>query len=87
MTRLYAVAKTEKSAKQHAREAVQQHREKAIISGGLFIGERFNHRGWPPEVVMAFLNAPIILPAQGDVQRELYGGSLRKLTSDDSDDE
>lgn len=72
MTRLYAVAKTEKSTKQITREAVKQFRQKPFIPPGGFIGERFNHRGWLPEVVLAFMAAPIIKPEKGEIQRRLY---------------
>lgn len=73
MSRLYAVSKTEKSPRQEAREAVKRHRKKPFIPAGGFIGERFHHRGWPPEVVLAFLYAPVIKPAIGEIQNRLYG--------------
>lgn len=72
MSKLYAVATQDKdkSPQQEAHEAVQQYREK---QHALTVGERIGHRGWPPDVVRAFLCAPVIKPAKGEIQRKLYG--------------
>ena len=73
MSRLYAVAQEQKSAKQEAREAVRRHREgRHVSAGGLLVGERTDHRGWPPEVTLAFMAAPVIKPAKGEIQKRLY---------------
>lgn len=57
-----------------AKRLVKRHRKKAhVYLGGLLVGERINHRGWPPEVVRAFLNALIVKPAEGEIRRKLYG--------------
>jgi len=72
MSRLFVVADKQKSNQQEAREAVKRYRKKPFIPRG-FIGERFDHRGWPPDVVRAFLNAFVIRPEKGEIQRRLYG--------------
>lgn len=40
---------------------------------GQLVGERFQHRGWVPEIVRAFMAAPVIKPAVGEIARRLYG--------------
>lgn len=79
MSKLYAVAKTEKSPKQEAREAVKRYRKPKprVPIGGMIKGERFNHRGWPAGIYEAFLSAPVIKPAIGEIQRKLYGMGRR----------
>jgi hypothetical protein len=66
-SKLFAIATEQKSP-----EAVKRYRKKPFIPRG-FIGERFDHRGWPPDVVRAFLNAFVIRPEKGEIQRKLYG--------------
>jgi hypothetical protein len=55
-----------------AKEEIVQHKQRASISGS-HIGERYFHCTWPPDVYLAFLYAPIIKPAKGEIQRKLYG--------------
>ena len=74
MNKLYAVTKTDKPPRQRAREAVRAYRELAAPLGSL-VGERVNHRGWPEDVTLAFCHAKIVRPAQGDIQKRLYGKS------------
>lgn len=54
-----------------AKEEIANHRR--VISGSV-VGERFQHRGWPPEVVLAFLAASVIRPEKGEIWQRLYGG-------------
>ncbi len=73
---LYAVATTtgQKKPQQVAREAIEDYRaRKAPHLGGTLVGERFQHRGWPPEVTLAFMDAFVIRPEKGEIQRRLYG--------------
>lgn len=53
-----------------AKEEIVRHRAGIV---GSVVGERTLHRPWPPEVVLAFLAAPIIRPEKGEIQRKLYG--------------
>lgn len=53
-----------------AKEEIVRHR--GVIAGSL-VGERTLHRPWPPEVVLAFLAAPIVRPAKGEIFKRLYG--------------
>lgn len=55
-----------------AKEEITRHYS---VIGGTLVGERFWHRAWPPDVTLAFLNAPVIRPAKGEIQRKLYGNS------------
>lgn len=38
---------------------------------GSIVSERLNHRGWPVDVTLAFMSAPIVKPAQGEIARRL----------------
>lgn len=53
-----------------AKEEIANHRR--VIVGSI-VGERQWHRPWPPDVVLAFLAAPIIRPEKGEIQKRLYG--------------
>jgi len=54
-----------------AKERITDHRSRT--QSGSLVGHREGHRGWPPEVTLAFMNAPIIKPAKGEIERKLYG--------------
>lgn len=70
--KLYAVEPAQsKSTRQLAREAVADYRQQVVI--GSTVGECQQHRGWSPEIVLAFLNAPVIKPKSGEIQQKLYG--------------
>lgn len=58
------------SWREWAKEEIANHKQ-SVIAGSI-VGERFNHRGWEPEVVLAFMAAPIIRPAKGEIQSKLY---------------
>ena len=45
----------------------------AIRALGCTVGERLDHRGWPPDVTQAFLSAEVIRPPAGEIARKLYG--------------
>lgn len=36
-----------------AKETIAEHRAHHEGSAGTLVGERFNHRGWPPDVTLA----------------------------------
>lgn len=67
--KLYAVTTEQKSPTQLAREAVSDYRNRL----GSTVGDGDHHRGWPPDVVLAFMAASVIKPAAGEIQRKLYG--------------
>ncbi len=54
-----------------AKEEIVQHHRRKTISGSV-VGERSTHCVWPPDVYLAFLYAPIIRPAKGEIQKKLY---------------
>lgn len=60
--------------KEWAKETLGEYRSRTQT--GSLVGERFGHRPWPPEVVLAFLAAPIIRPEKGEIQRKLYGRTI-----------
>lgn len=39
---------------------------------GQLVGERFQHRGWVPEMVRAFMAAPVIKLPAGELRKRLY---------------
>ncbi len=66
---LRAVEKSEPvHPRQIARNAINRRNKKLedlALKNGQLIGESFSFRGWPKEVVLAFLEAPIIKRNQG----------------------
>lgn len=54
--KLFAVQRENKSSQQLAKEAVAEYRDR--------VGERFDHRGWPEDVTLAFMKADVIKGAR-----------------------
>lgn len=61
------------TAHEATQEALAGLKQATADHPGQLVGERLNHRGWPPDVVLAFLYAEVIKPVPGEIQQRLYG--------------